>query len=105
MSAKKKQWLKLIEDIVLEHGSLSVGALAEMLDVSTQTIRRDFDNLCEGSLLKRRRVRVELFPRHSNTLFDQRVSTNLTEKRNIGETAPELFQTGPPFAFLLGPRR
>ena len=45
MSAKKKQWLKLIEDIVLEHGSLYVGALAEMLDVSTQTIRRDFDNL------------------------------------------------------------
>ena len=48
MSAKKKKRHKLIEDIVLERGALSVGALAEVLDVSTQTIRRDVDKLCEG---------------------------------------------------------
>ena len=44
MSAKKKKRHKLIEDIVLERGALSVGALAEVLDVSTQTIRRDVFN-------------------------------------------------------------
>ena len=60
MSAKKKKRHKLIEDIVLERGALSVGALAEVLDVSTQTIRRDVDKLCEGGLLKRRHGRVEL---------------------------------------------
>ena len=67
MSAKKKKRHKLIEDIVLERGALSVGALAEVLDVSTQTIRRDVDKLCEGGLLKRRHGRVELSPRQSNT--------------------------------------
>ena len=46
MSAKKKKRHKLIEDIVLERGALSVGALAEALDVSTQTIRRDVVALC-----------------------------------------------------------
>ena len=73
MSAKKKKRHKLIEDIVLERGALSVGALAEVLDVSTQTIRRDVDKLCEGGLLKRRHGRVELSPRQSNTPFDQRL--------------------------------
>jgi DeoR family glycerol-3-phosphate regulon repressor len=83
MSAKKKKRHKLIEDIVLERGALSVGALAEVLDVSTQTIRRDVDKLCEGGLLKRRHGRVE-----------QRLSTNLAEKRNIGEAAAELIPDG-----------
>ena len=94
MSAKKKKRHKLIEDIVLERGALSVGALAEVLDVSTQTIRRDVDKLCEGGLLKRRHGRVGLSPRQSNTPFDQRLSTNLAEKRNIGEAAAELIPDG-----------
>ena len=94
MSAKKKKRHKLIEDIVLERGALSVGVLAEVLDVSTQTIRRDVDKLCEGGLLKRRHGRVELTPRQSNTPFDQRLSTNLAEKRNIGEAAAELIPDG-----------
>ena len=94
MSAKKKKRHKLIEDIVLERGALSVGALAEVLDVSTQTIRRDVDKLCEGGLLKRRHGRVELSPWQSNTPFDQRLSTNLVEKRNIGKAAAELIPDG-----------
>jgi DeoR family transcriptional regulator, glycerol-3-phosphate regulon repressor len=67
-----------------------VGALAEILNVSTQTIRRDVDKLCEGGLLKRRHGWIELSQRHYNTPFDQRVSTNLLEKREIGEAAAEL---------------
>ena len=52
------------------------------------------DKLCEGGLLKRRHGRVELSPRQSNTPFDQRLSTNLAEKRNIGEAAAELIPDG-----------
>lgn len=94
MSSKKKKRHRLIEDIVLEHGALSVGALAEVLDVSTQTIRRDVDKLCAVGLLKRRHGHVELSLWQSNTPFDQRVSTNLAEKRNIGEAAAELIPDG-----------
>ena len=46
MSAKKRKRHKAIKEIVLERGALSLGALADILDVSTQTIRRDVDKLC-----------------------------------------------------------
>lgn len=87
MSAKKRKRHKAIKEIVLERGALSLGALADILDVSTQTIRRDVDKLCEDGSLKRRHGRVELMPKQSNTPFDLRVSTNLAEKRDIGEAA------------------
>ena len=102
MSAKKKKRHKLIEDIVLEHGALSVGALAEIMDVSTQTIRRDVDELCEGGLLKRRYGHVELSALQSNTPFDQRLSTNLAEKRNIGEAAAKLIPDGATIFISIG---
>lgn len=102
---KKKETAHFIEDIVLERGTPSVGALAEILDVPMQTIRRDVDKLCKGGLLKRRHGRVELSPRQSNIPFDQRLSTNLAEKRNIGEAAAELILDGPLFLFRSDRRR
>ena len=102
MSAKKNKRRKHIEKFVLERGAVSIGALAEILDVSTQTIRRDIDKLCEGGLLSRRHGRVELAQRHSNTPFDQRVSTNLEEKRDIGEVAVELIPDGSTIFISIG---
>ena len=94
MSAKKRNRRTRISDIVSERGAVSVGALAEMLDVSTQTIRRDIDKLCEGETLRRRHGRVELAKQHLNTPFDQRAGTNLIEKRDIGEAAASLIPDG-----------
>ena len=102
MSAKKNKRRKHIEKFVLERGAISIGALAEILDVSTQTIRRDIDKLCEGNLLRRRHGRVELAQRHSNTPFDQRVSTNLAEKRDIGEAVTELIPDGSTIFISIG---
>jgi DeoR family glycerol-3-phosphate regulon repressor len=68
--------------------------LAEILDVTTQTIRRDIDKLCEGDTLRRRHGRVELEEKHLNTPFDQRAGTNLVGKRDIGEAAVELIPDG-----------
>lgn len=73
---------------------MSVGALAEIFDVSTQTIRRDIDKLCEGDTLKRKHGRVELDPQHLNTPFDQRAGTNFSGKRDIGEAAADLVPDG-----------
>lgn len=94
MSAKKRQRRERIMSIVMERGSVSVGSLAEMLDVTTQTIRRDIDKLCEGDTLRRRHGRVELEEQHLNTPFDQRAGTNLAGKRVIGEAAVELIPDG-----------
>jgi DeoR family glycerol-3-phosphate regulon repressor len=94
MSSKTKKRYGLINDIVLEQRALSVGALAEVLDASTQTIRRHVDQLYAGGLLKRRHGRVEPSPWQSKTPFDQSGSNNLPEKRNIGEAAAELIPDG-----------
>jgi len=94
MSAKKRKRRTRISDIVSERGAVSVGALADMLDVSMQTIRRDIDKLCEGDTLRRRHGRVELAKQHLNTPFDERAGTNLVEKRDIGEAAASLIPDG-----------
>ena len=94
MSSKKVNRREKIEEIVLERGAISVGSLAETLGVSTQTIRRDIDELCVGDTLLRRHGRVEMDPKQLNTPFDQRAGTNLAGKRDIGEAAAELIPDG-----------
>lgn len=102
MTTKKRNRRKRIAGIVLELGAVSVGALAEMLDVSTQTIRRDIDKLCEGDTLRRRHGRVELAKQHLNTPFDQRAGTNLVEKRDIGEAAASMIPDGATIFISIG---
>ena len=78
MASKKIRRRDLIQQVVAERGGVSVGALAEMLGVSTQTIRRDLDLLCDGKNLRRSHGRIELAESRLNTPFDQRAGTNLT---------------------------
>ncbi len=94
MSKKKQMRRKNILGIVQERGAVTVGALAEMLDVSTQTIRRDIDKLCEGDALRRMHGRVELAEQHRNMPFDTRAKTNSDGKRDIGEATAELIPDG-----------
>lgn len=102
MSARKRQRRDQITDIVLERGAITVGALADMLDVSTQTIRRDIDTLCEGDTLRRRHGRVELDAQHLNTPFDQRAGTNPGGKRAIGAAAARLIPDGATLFMSIG---
>jgi len=102
MTTKKQNRRLQITEIVLECGAVSVGALAETLDVSTQTIRRDIDQLCEGDTLRRRHGRVELTKQHLNTPFDQRAGTNLVEKRDIGEAAASVIPDGASIFISIG---
>jgi DeoR family glycerol-3-phosphate regulon repressor len=87
MASKKIRRRDLIQQVVQERGGVSVGALAEMLGVSTQTIRRDLDLLCDGKNLRRAHGRIELAESQLNTPFDQRAGTNLTGKRAIADLA------------------
>lgn len=92
--SKKLKRRHMIEQIVHERGTVSVGALAEMLDVSMQTIRRDLDRLSGSEALRRLHGRVELSEGRRNTPFDLRAGTNLAGKEAIGAAAAALIPDG-----------
>lgn len=102
MSEKKRKRRDSILGLVQERGVMSVGALADLLDVSMQTIRRDIDVLCEGDTLRRRHGRIELAAQHLNTPFDQRAATNPLGKRGIGEAAAALIPDGATLFISIG---
>lgn len=94
MASKKIRRRDLIQQVVQERGSASVGSLAEMLGVSTQTIRRDLDTLCEDNALNRVHGRIELSADLLNTPFDQRADTNIAGKRSISEVVASMIPSG-----------
>ncbi len=102
MSLKRLNRREAITALVLEQGAATVGALAEKLNVSMQTIRRDVDALCEGDMLHRVHGRIELSKKFMNTPFDQRTDTNLLGKRAIGEAAARLIPDGSTLFISIG---
>lgn len=102
MSYNKRKRREKIMALVLERGAISVGALAEMLDVSMQTIRRDIDELCESESLRRVHGRVELAEDALNTPFDERTGTNFAAKQAIGEAAAKLIPDGASIFISIG---
>lgn len=102
MSVKKRTRRDKIMDLVVERGAVSVGALADMLGVSMQTIRRDIDELCEEEGLRRLHGRVELAEDRLNTPFDQRSDTNFAAKQAIGQAAARLIHDGASLFISIG---
>ncbi len=102
MASRKIRRRDLIQQIVQERGGVSVGALAEMLSVSTQTIRRDLDILSDGEGLRRAHGRIELAEGRLNTPFDQRAGTNLVGKRAIAELASAQIADGATLFISIG---
>ncbi len=89
----KKRHSKLIE-IVRRKGKVSVGELSDLLEASSETIRRDLTQLSEqGKILKvhggARMPRVM-----GEGPFKQRLSENVDAKMAIAQTAAALFETG-----------
>lgn len=102
MASKKIRRRDMIQQVVQERGGVSVGSLAEMLGVSTQTIRRDVDILCDGNTLRRSHGRIELAEDRLNTPFDQRAGTNLAGKRAIAEVAAAQIPDGATLFISIG---
>lgn len=94
MASKGNKRRDRIQQVVQEQGAVSVGALAEMLDVSMQTIRRDLDVLCDGDILRRSHGRIELSPDRLNAPFDERAGTNRAGKRSIAELVATMIPDG-----------
>ncbi len=87
-----------ILDILKDKGSVSVDELAEALDVSAVTIRRDLDVLDQRGFLVRTHggalpmnQRVEQVPERQ---FNEKDILNVMEKKRIAEKAVELVQDG-----------
>lgn len=102
MASKKIRRCDLIQQVVQERGGISVGALADMLGVSMQTIRRDLDTLCDDGTMRRVHGRIELAEDRLNTPFDQRAGTNLVGKRAIAEVAAGMIPDGATLFLSIG---
>jgi len=83
-----------IMELTLERGIVSVGDLAENLGVSTQTVRRDINQLCRDNLLRRRHGGVERFEKPLNTPYNERTATNPGYKHAIANAAAEMVTDG-----------
>ncbi len=74
-------------DHIRQHGDTSVEELANILGVTTQTIRRDIRELEEARVLARYHGGVGIPSTVQNTDYDQRLSMDSEAKRRIGQLA------------------
>jgi len=74
--------------IVREQGGAKVDDLARLFGVSTQTIRKDINSMCERGLLRRVHGGVELATVNADH-YELRRILNLSAKQRIGQKAAE----------------
>lgn len=76
---------KSIIDLIHSQEYCTIEALSSHFDVTTQTIRRDINELCSLGLARRHHGGVGLPTTLSNRSFTSRSATNLTEKQQIAK--------------------
>lgn len=91
-----------ITDLVQKAGFASVEELAERFDVTTQTIRRDVNGLCEMGILRRTHGGVEPPAPASNIHYSTRQILNLPEKKRIADIVAGEIENGSSLAFSIG---
>lgn len=91
-----------ITDLVQKSGFASVEELAERFDVTTQTIRRDVNGLCEMGFLRRTHGGVELPAPASNTHYSTRRILNFSEKWQVARAVVRNIENGQSLAFSIG---
>ena len=90
-----------IAEIVRNHGQARVDELAAHFSVSTQTIRKDINEMCERGLLRRVHGGVELASLNAEHYALRRI-LNLRAKRRIGMAAADLIPEGATLAVSIG---
>lgn len=87
--------LKKIEELLAENGSVIISNLSEMMDVSEETIRRDFEKLEKENKLKRVRGGAYL-PQSQDTEVPIKIRETifLEEKQRIGRKCIDLIDEG-----------
>jgi DeoR family fructose operon transcriptional repressor len=91
---KEERWRE-IRTILSEHGRIHVGLLAERLQVSAATVRRDLEAMqAQGLLLRTHGGAMLPLPTAFEVSFDESQSYALREKQAIGRQAAALVQPG-----------
>ncbi|PVB61923.1 DeoR/GlpR family DNA-binding transcription regulator [Labrenzia sp. 011] len=91
-----------IADLVQKAGFASVEDLADRFDVTTQTIRRDVNGLCELGILRRTHGGVEPPAPAANIHYSTRQILNLAEKQLIAALVAREVENGSSLAFSIG---
>lgn len=91
-----------IADLVQKAGFASVEELAERFDVTTQTIRRDVNGLCELGILRRTHGGVEPPARAANIHYSTRQILNLPGKQAIADMVASRVESNQSVAFSIG---
>lgn len=91
-----------IAEIVQKSGFLSVEELAARFSVTTQTIRRDVNRLCEVGILRRTHGGVEPPPVPDNIEYRTRQILNAQAKRRIAAGVAAEVPFGASLAFSIG---
>ncbi len=84
---------KLLEEIILDPG-IMIRDLAEKLNVSRETIRRDFDALCDSGQLQRRYGGAVVIPAGNVLSFEARQDKHVPERKAIARKAHDLLRDG-----------
>ncbi|NVK33797.1 MAG: DeoR/GlpR transcriptional regulator [Rhodobacteraceae bacterium] len=91
-----------IVDLVQNAGVASVEELAERFDVTTQTIRRDVNGLCELGLLRRTHGGVETPAPGQNIHYSTRKILNFPAKQLLADLVANEVSDGQSVAFSIG---
>lgn len=91
-----------IADLVQKAGFASVEELAERFEVTTQTIRRDVNGLCELGILRRTHGGVEPPARAANIHYSTRQILNLPGKQDIARQVAAHVENNQSIAFSIG---
>lgn len=91
-----------IADLVRENGFLSVEILSGQFDVSTQTIRRDLNILCNFGLARRRHGGVERTSDSGNLTYGSRQILARSAKQSIAAEVAHHIPNGSSLAFSIG---
>ena len=94
--------LRAILGRVRDHGFQSIDGLATLFEVTTQTIRRDVNALCDRGLCRRRHGGVDVLPEGENVAYSARRILNTEAKQRIACQVANVIPEGSSLFFGIG---
>ncbi len=91
-----------IAELVREHGFLTVEKLAGHFGLTTQTIRRDLNAVCDHDLARRRHGGIESSVKSENIAYESRQILARRAKLAIGREVARHIANGSSLAFSIG---
>lgn len=91
-----------ISDLLRQEEFITVETLAERFDITTQTVRRDINALCDFGQARRKHGGVESISTEGNLAYGTRQVLNRVAKRAIAKHAAKLIPNGSSISLGIG---